>query len=256
MPPIAGPAKRFRTAGRQPPGGTGSAVSLRGLPAAASRRFDRGTSPRGHPPERASAEVGNPCYGRPRADHVTCFTPRRRFAAGMATRRCLGEPSGALSGRVSKSGGARRGRREARDLPPRSVVPARGRHHDRRPVRRARPDRCRRGRADRGGAAGHFRRLERAREPSGARARDRGHPARRPGRHARPQLRRLARAGARRGQARRDRRGAELAARRARARPLHPPGRAARHAGRRGLRRDARRPGCGDPAHDHARRRL
>ena len=155
-----------------------------------------------------------------------------------------------------EDGGARRGRRESRDLPPRSVVPARRRHHDRRPVRRARPDRCRRGRADRGGAAGHFRRLERAREPSGARARDRRHPPRRSGRHARPQLRRLGRAGARRGQARRDRRGAELAARRARAGALHPPGRAARHAGRRGLRRGARRPGRGGPAHDHARRRL
>ena len=101
-----------------------------------------------------------------------------------------------------------------------------------------------------------FAAAERAREPPRPCAGGRGRPPGRSGRHARPQLRRLGRAGAGRGQARRDRRGAELAPRPARAGALHPPRRAPRHAGGRGLCRDAGRPGRGAAAHDHARRRL
>ena len=175
----------------------------------------------------------------------------------MATRRCLGEPSGALSGRVS-----RRRRRTPWQTPNPEIfrpdpwcLHAGGTTIGGLFAARARIDAAEVALIE-GERRVTFAALERAREPSGARARDRRHPARRSGRHARPQLCRLAGAGAGRGQARRDRRGAELAARRARAGALHPPGRAARHAGRRGLRRGARRAGRGDAAHDHARRRL
>ena len=131
----------------------------------------------------------------------------------------------------------------------RAAAGASGSDHGRRAAARAGADRSHRAGGHRRQPADHLRRARRAREPARASACGRGRQARRPDRDAGPQLRRLARGRAGGRQARRDRRGAELAPRPARARALPAPRRAARAAGRRGPGRGRGGPRDRDPAH-------